>query len=89
MRWTGSRSEKRTAETRRTRRGAEEGIWWEAFGLGTFFLVPNLLLLVQVVVSVVSFDLRARAEERLLTRAFGDQYRRYMARTARVLPGIY
>ena len=59
------------------------------FYLGTFLLVPHLLLLVQVAVSVISFDLRARAEERLLTRAFDDQYRRYMARTRRFVPGLY
>lgn len=59
------------------------------FYLGTFCLVPHLLVLVQVLASAVAFDLRARAEERVLTRAFGDQYRRYMARTRRFMPGLY
>jgi protein-S-isoprenylcysteine O-methyltransferase Ste14 len=59
------------------------------FYLGTYFLAPHLLVLLQVVASVVAFDLRARAEEQLLTRAFGDQYRRYMERTRRFVPGLY
>lgn len=59
------------------------------FYLGTFFLVPHLLVLLQVVASAVAFDLRARAEERMLTRAFGDQYRRFMAHTRRFVPGLY
>ena len=35
------------------------------------------------------FFLRVGREEALMIETFGDQYRRYMARTSRVLPGIY
>ena len=28
-------------------------------------------------------------EEALMAETFGDEYRRYMARTSRILPGIY
>ena len=28
-------------------------------------------------------------EKRYLERTFGDEYRRYMARTSRIVPGIY
>ena len=35
------------------------------------------------------FFLRVGREEALMTETFGDEYRRYMARTARILPGIY
>jgi len=59
------------------------------FYLGTFCLVPRLFLFVQVLVNMVSFDVRARAEERILAQAFGDQYRRYAARTRRFIPGRY
>ena len=59
------------------------------FYLGTFFLAPHFWLLVQVVVNAVAFDARARHEERVLTQAFGEQYRRYMARTWRWVPGLY
>ena len=35
------------------------------------------------------FFLRIGREEALMTETFGDEYRRYVARTSRVLPGIY
>ena len=35
------------------------------------------------------FFLRIRREEKLMVETFGDEYRRYMARTSRILPGIY
>ena len=35
------------------------------------------------------FFLRVGREERLMTDTFGDEYRRYMDRTARIVPGIY
>lgn len=38
---------------------------------------------------VIGSDLRGRAEERILTEAFGAQYQDYIKRTRRFLPGIY
>ena len=35
------------------------------------------------------FFLRVGPEERMMLEAFGDDYRRYMERTARIVPGIY
>jgi protein-S-isoprenylcysteine O-methyltransferase Ste14 len=35
------------------------------------------------------FFLRIGREERMMSETFGDEYRRYMARTARIVPGIY
>ncbi len=35
------------------------------------------------------FFLRIGREEALMTETFGDEYRRYVARTSRILPGIY
>ena len=32
---------------------------------------------------------RIRREEELMVETFGDEYRRYMARTSRIVPGIY
>jgi protein-S-isoprenylcysteine O-methyltransferase Ste14 len=38
---------------------------------------------------VLGSDLRGRAEEKLLARAFGDSYSSYRARTRRFVPNIY
>lgn len=57
--------------------------------LGTALWAPTTLLRVAFVLVVVGSDLRARAEETLLERAFGPSYREYMARTRRFVPGIY
>jgi protein-S-isoprenylcysteine O-methyltransferase Ste14 len=35
------------------------------------------------------FFLRVGREEALMAETFGDEYRRYMARTSRILPGVY
>lgn len=59
------------------------------FALGTAVWIPNVLVWASVVLMVIGGDLRGRAEERLLTHAFGDTYRAYCARTRRFLPGVY
>ena len=57
--------------------------------LGTALWVPTTIVWVAFVLVAVGSDLRARAEEALLERAFGPSYREYMARTWRFVPGIY
>ncbi|MEO5800415.1 MAG: isoprenylcysteine carboxylmethyltransferase family protein [Gemmatimonadales bacterium] len=57
--------------------------------LGSAIWVPTNTLWIAVVLMVIGSDLRGRAEERLLTTAFGDAYRNYALRTRRFLPGIY
>ena len=37
----------------------------------------------------ILFFLRIRQEEQLMIETFGEDYRQYMARTSRILPGIY
>ncbi len=57
--------------------------------LGTAVWAPNMLTWAAVVLMVVGSDLRGRAEEGVLRRAFGLEYDRYCARTRRFLPRIY
>jgi protein-S-isoprenylcysteine O-methyltransferase Ste14 len=44
-----------------------------------------------VLAALLMWPLAARmdAEERLLGETFGDEYRAYRARTARLIPGLY
>lgn len=57
-------------------------------GLGISF--GNWLSLIIVVVPTsLAFMQRIAIEEAALTRALGDSYPRYMARTKRLIPGVY
>jgi protein-S-isoprenylcysteine O-methyltransferase Ste14 len=42
-----------------------------------------------LIVFALHFFLRVRHEEQMMLDRFGDDYRRYMARTDRVIPGIF
>ena len=57
-------------------------------GLGMSFgnLVSLLLL---VALPWLALSRRIAIEERALLRALGEPYRRYMARTKRLVPGLY
>lgn len=57
--------------------------------LGSFIWRPHPIVLAGFVLGWIVGELRARAEEGLLIAHFGDEYRAYMARTRRFLPGIY
>jgi protein-S-isoprenylcysteine O-methyltransferase Ste14 len=57
--------------------------------LGTFLWAPNPVVLAGAVLVMISGDRRARAEERLLARVFGDEYRDYCRASARAIPGVY
>jgi protein-S-isoprenylcysteine O-methyltransferase Ste14 len=61
----------------------------DLLALGTALWAPTTLVWVGFVLMAVGSDLRARAEEALLGRAFGHSYREYIARTRRFIPGIY
>ena len=61
----------------------------DLLALGTALWVPTTLVWIGFVLMGVGSDLRARAEEALLERAFGHSYREYTARTRRFVPGIY
>ena len=57
--------------------------------LGTAFWVPTATVWTAFILVVIGSDLRARAEEAILARAFGAAYVDYRARTKRFLPGVY
>lgn len=89
-----------TLDTRRTHNLVNTGIYahlrhpmYTAFwllALAQAALLPNWFAgLAGPVAWATLFFLRVKREERLMIDTFGDQYRRYMQRTKRVLPWIY
>ena len=57
--------------------------------LGSAIWVPTTLTWIAFGLMVIGSDFRARAEETVLTEAFGREYSTYCARTRRFIPGIY
>ena len=57
--------------------------------LGSAVWVPTAIVWTAFVLMAIGGDLRARAEEPLLERAFGSRYREFCARTRRFVPGVY
>lgn len=56
---------------------------------GSFLILPNATTLAGILVTAVTGDIRARAEEVLLIGAFGERYRDYLKSTRRFIPGLY
>jgi protein-S-isoprenylcysteine O-methyltransferase Ste14 len=57
--------------------------------IGSAIWVPTPALWASALLMCIGSDLRARAEEKLLTRAFGAAYSDYCKRTSRFVPGLY
>lgn len=57
--------------------------------LGSAIWAPSPAIWTGFALIAIGSDLRARSEEKLLERAFGEKYREYSARTKRFLPGVY
>jgi protein-S-isoprenylcysteine O-methyltransferase Ste14 len=62
---------------------------FDLLGLGAAIWVPGALVILGAALIVVGGDLRARAEEIVLAQRFGEQYRNYMSRVSRAIPGVY
>jgi protein-S-isoprenylcysteine O-methyltransferase Ste14 len=54
--------------------------------LGTFLIAPSLLAFLAVVVNVIGYEMKVRAEEEYLRQIYGAEYETYCARTGRYLP---
>jgi protein-S-isoprenylcysteine O-methyltransferase Ste14 len=60
------------------------------WALAQAFLLPNAMAALSGLVAIaILFFTRIDYEERMLTEAFGDDYRAYMRETKRIIPGIY
>jgi protein-S-isoprenylcysteine O-methyltransferase Ste14 len=57
--------------------------------LGTAFWHPTPFIWVSFVIVALLSDLRARAEENLLLRVYGEAYTKYCERTRRFIPAVY
>jgi len=61
----------------------------DLLALGTALWLPTPLTWLGALAMAAGGELRARAEEPLLERAFGDAFRDYRRRTWRFVPGVY
>ena len=60
------------------------------YSIGQGLVVPNWVVGPSYLVSFgILFAFRLRAEEQMMVEAFGDDYVAYMARTKRLIPGIW
>ena len=60
------------------------------WALAQAFLLPNAVAALSGLLAIaILFFARIGFEERMLTEAFGDDYRAYMRETKRIIPGIY
>ena len=59
-----------------------------SIGLGLAFQ-NGLSFAVVLLLAIAAISYRISVEEDALTTALGDEYRRYAARTKRLVPGIY
>lgn len=57
--------------------------------IGTFLWMPTVTVGMGTTLMLIAGDLRARAEEKVLRRSFGEEYRRYEASVKRYVPGVY
>jgi protein-S-isoprenylcysteine O-methyltransferase Ste14 len=60
------------------------------YSIGQALVVPNWVAGPSYLVAFgILFALRIRAEERMMLETFGDEYAGYMARTRRLVPGVW
>lgn len=62
---------------------------FDLFTIGAAIWVFNLPAMLGALLMLISGEMRARSEERVLCDHFGEQYREYMRRVSRIIPGVY
>src|SRR3954468_9093435 len=73
---------------RRIRHPMYASFW--LWALAQAFLLPNAVAALSGLAAIaILFFARIAHEERMLTEAFGEDYRVYMRETKRIIPGIY
>ncbi len=53
---------------------------------GTFIIIPNILTLFSMIFNILTFDSKAKDEERFLTKTFGEEYLQYKNKVGRYFP---
>jgi protein-S-isoprenylcysteine O-methyltransferase Ste14 len=61
----------------------------DLLALGSLLWIPTAWTAAGLLLMIVTGDVRARGEERVLRAAFGENYVRYSAKVRRLIPGIY
>jgi len=60
------------------------------YAIGQALVVPNWVAgFTNLIAFTLLFALRVRAEEKMMTDQFGDEYAAYSARTKRLVPGVW
>ena len=54
--------------------------------LGSFFIIPTMIFLSLLIIIIITFDSKARAEEKFLSKRFGEKYKNYKKKVGRYLP---
>ena len=54
--------------------------------LGSFFIIPTMISLSLLIIIIITFNSKARDEERFLSKRFGEKYERYKKKVGRYLP---
>ena len=89
-----------TLETREEHRLITQGVYRDIrhpmytalflYSIGQLLVVPNWVVGSSYLVTFgILFAFRLDAEEKMMLDAFGDEYAAYMARTKRLIPGIW
>jgi protein-S-isoprenylcysteine O-methyltransferase Ste14 len=59
---------------------------WLGAGIASYNIV---VLSIITITTVVVYHYRIKSEERMLIEGIGDNYKDYMKRTKKVIPGVY